>query len=178
MPMLDAYIPEGALPAEAEKTLLKTLTDILIRHEGGDPTHPAMRAIAKVWLHRPALVLQAGEEPDSPHYRLITSVPEGQFDDERRASMVAAMTEAILAAEEDRYDRDPLRIWVFTNEIPEGTWGGGGQIARLADIVGFVVGDAEKGRKYAGLVLGGDKQKGRQYADQLLAEWRGATAAV
>jgi phenylpyruvate tautomerase PptA (4-oxalocrotonate tautomerase family) len=109
---------------------------------------------------------------------MITSVPEGQFDDERRTSMVAAITEAILAAEDGRYDRDPLRIWVFTNEIPEGTWGGGGKIARLADIVGLVVGDAEKGRKYAGFVLGGDRQKGRAYAEQLLAESRGATSAV
>jgi phenylpyruvate tautomerase PptA (4-oxalocrotonate tautomerase family) len=173
MPMLDAYIPEGALPAEAEKRLLKTLTDILIRHEGGDPKEPGIRAIAKVWLHRPALLLQGGEEPDAPHYRMITSVPQGQFDDERRANMVAAMTEAILTAEEDRYDRDPLRVWVFCNEIPDGTWGGGGQIARLADIVGFALGDRERGRIYAGLVLG-DLKKRREYAEQVLAERRGA----
>lgn len=178
MPMLDAYIPEGALPVDAEKTLLKTLTDILIRHEGGDPTSPAIRAIAKVWLHRPALVLQGGEEPAVPHYRLITSVPEGQFDDERRADMVAAITEAVLAAEDGRYDRDPRRIWVFANEIPEGTWGGGGKIARLADIVGYAVGDAEKGRKYAQLVLGGNQQKGWEYIEQVLAESRDTASTV
>ena len=149
MPMLDAYIPEGALPADAEKALLNKLTDVLLEHEGADPRNPAARALAKVWLHRPAAMLHAGNEPDMPHYRVIASVPEGQFDDERRASMVAAVTEAILAAEDGRYDGDPLRIWVFANEIPDGTWGGGGRIARLADIAGLVLGDAEKGRKYA-----------------------------
>src|ERR1700745_1081921 len=148
MPMLDAYIPEDALPAEAEKALLVTLTDVLIAHEGVDPRNPAARALAKVWLHRPTAVLHAGEQPTAPHYRVIASVPEGQFDDERRASMVAAVTEAILDAEDGRYDRDPLRIWVFANEIPDGTWGGGGRIARLADIAGIVMGDRDQGRGY------------------------------
>ena len=69
--------------------------------------------------------------------------------------MVAAVTEAILDAEDGRYDRDPLRIWVFANEIPDGTWGGGGRIARLADIAGMVLGDADKGRAYAERRLAG-----------------------
>jgi phenylpyruvate tautomerase PptA (4-oxalocrotonate tautomerase family) len=149
MPMLDAYIPEGALPAAAEQALLATLTDVLLEHEGADPTNPAARALAKVWLHRPAAVLHAGEQPAAPHYRVIASVPEGQFDDERRAAMVAAVTEAILDAEGGSYDRDPNRIWVFATEIPDGTWGGGGRIARLADIAAHVLGDAEEGRAYA-----------------------------
>jgi phenylpyruvate tautomerase PptA (4-oxalocrotonate tautomerase family) len=153
--MLDAYIPEGALPAEAERALLVRLTDVLLEHEGADPANPAARALAKVWLHRPAAVLHAGEEPAAPHYRVIASVPEGQFDDERRASMVAAVTDAILDAEDGRYHRDPLRIWVFANEIPDGTWGGGGRITRLADIAGFVLGDAGRGRAYAERRLAG-----------------------
>jgi phenylpyruvate tautomerase PptA (4-oxalocrotonate tautomerase family) len=154
MPMLDAYIPEGALPAEAEKKLLSTLTDVLLEHEGADPTNPAARALAKVWLHRPALLLHAGEEPESPHYKVVASVPQGQFDDERRASMVAAVTAAILDAEEGRYQPDSTRIWVFASEVPDGTWGGAGRIARLADIAAMVSGDAEKGRQYAERRLG------------------------
>jgi phenylpyruvate tautomerase PptA (4-oxalocrotonate tautomerase family) len=155
MPMLDAYIPQGALPADAEKALLVTLTDVLLEHEGVESGNPAARALAKVWLHRPTAVLHAGEEPAAPHYRVIASVPEGQFDDDRRASMVAAVTEAILDAEDGRYDRDPMRIWVFANEIADGTWGGGGRIARLADIAGFVLGDPEQGRAYAERRLAG-----------------------
>jgi phenylpyruvate tautomerase PptA (4-oxalocrotonate tautomerase family) len=149
MPMLDAFIPEGALAAEAEDQLLSDLTDILLRHEGADPSDPAARSIAWVYLHRPAALVVGGEPADEPRYRFIASVPEGQFDDERRQAMVEAVTERVLDAENGAYERDPLRVWVFANEIPDGTWGGGGRIVRLADIVGYVVGDPEKGRQYA-----------------------------
>ena len=37
MPLLDAYIPAGALTPAAEAQLLSTLTDLLITHEGADP---------------------------------------------------------------------------------------------------------------------------------------------
>jgi phenylpyruvate tautomerase PptA (4-oxalocrotonate tautomerase family) len=149
MPMLDAFIPEGALAAEAEEQLLSDLTDILLRHEGADPSDPAARSIAWVYLHRPASLFVGGEPADEPRYRFIASVPEGQFDDERRQAMVEAVSERVLDAENGAYERDPLRVWVFANEIPDGTWGGGGRIVRLADIVGYVVGDPEKGRQYA-----------------------------
>jgi len=41
MPMLDAYIPEGALPPEAEDKLLARLTGLLLQHEGVDPANQA-----------------------------------------------------------------------------------------------------------------------------------------
>jgi phenylpyruvate tautomerase PptA (4-oxalocrotonate tautomerase family) len=149
MPMLDAYIPEGALPATAEKELLATLTDILLRHEGADPADPAARSLAWVFLHRPTAVFVAGEPAGAPHYRIVASVPQGQFDDDRRQAMVEAVTNAVLDAEAGTRERDPRRVWVFATEIPDGTWGGGGRIATLADIAGFVMGDLEKGRAYA-----------------------------
>jgi phenylpyruvate tautomerase PptA (4-oxalocrotonate tautomerase family) len=149
MPMLDVFIPEGALSAEAEQALLSRLTDILLRNEGADPADPRARAIAWVFLHRPAAVFVAGERAAEPRYRIVASVPEGQFDDERRAAMVKDVTDAVLAAEDGTYPADPQRVWVFANEIPDGTWGGAGRINTLADIVGYVVGDAEKGRAYA-----------------------------
>lgn len=149
MPMLDAYIPEGALPAEAEEKLLSKLTDILIRHEGADPSNPAVRSIAWVFLHRPEAVFVAGERAEVPRYKIVTSVPEGQFDDERREAMVAAVTDAVLDAEDGAHERDPMRVWVFPTEIPDGTWGAAGRIFHLADIAGFAMGDAERGREYA-----------------------------
>jgi len=155
MPMLDAFIPEGALSAEAEKGLLSDLTDILLRHEGADPSNPAARSIAWVFLHRPASVFVAGEPAEQPRYRIIASVPQGQFDDERRQAIVEVVTETVLDAENGAYERDPLRVWVFANEIPDGTWGGGGRIVTLADVAGFVMGDVEQGRDYAAKRLGG-----------------------
>jgi phenylpyruvate tautomerase PptA (4-oxalocrotonate tautomerase family) len=159
MPMLDAYIPEGALSEEAEQALLAQLTDILLRTEGADPpsAYPIARQYAYVWLHRPVKILAGGEATSAPLYRIFASVPEGQYDDERRTSMVAEVTEAVHDAEAGSYDWDPMRVWVFANEVPEGTWGAGGQIYRLADIAGVVFGDAEKGRRHAERRLGVSK---------------------
>jgi len=95
----------------------------------------------------PALV--AGEYAAEPRYRFIASVPEGQFDDDRRAAIVRDVTDAVLRAENNAHPYDPNRVWVFTNEIPDGTWGGAGRINTLADIVGYVIGDAEAGRAHA-----------------------------
>jgi phenylpyruvate tautomerase PptA (4-oxalocrotonate tautomerase family) len=149
MPMLDAYIPEGALTPEAEEALLARLTDLLLEHEGADPTNPVARSIAWVFLHRPEAVFVAGERASLPRYRIVASVPEGQFDDERRQAMVAAVTEAVLDAEPEGRDRDPMRVWVFPSSVPDGTWGGGGRIVTLADIATFVTGDPEASRAYA-----------------------------
>jgi phenylpyruvate tautomerase PptA (4-oxalocrotonate tautomerase family) len=79
MPMLDAFIPEGALSPEAEKELLSNLTDILLRTEGADPTDPRARSIAVLSLHRPAAVYVAGEPAEAPRYRIFASVPQARF---------------------------------------------------------------------------------------------------
>jgi hypothetical protein len=45
-------------------------------------------------------------------------------------------------------------VWVFPTEMPEGTWGAGGRVVRLADIVNYVVGDREAAERYAARRLG------------------------
>jgi phenylpyruvate tautomerase PptA (4-oxalocrotonate tautomerase family) len=149
MPMLDAFIPRGALSPEAERELLARLTDLLIEYEGADPTNENVRSIAWVFLHRPETVFVAGAPAQEPRYRFLASVPEGQLDDERRNGMVAAITDAVLDAEQGAHERDPGRVWVFPTEIPDGTWGALGRIVTLADIAGFALGDAERGRLHA-----------------------------
>jgi len=149
MPMLDAYIPAGALTPEAEERLLARLTDVLIINEGADPTNPQVRSIAWLFVHRPEAVYVAGERAAAPHYRFVASVPEGQYDAERRTAMAREITEAVLDAEDAGHDRDPSRVWVFTPEIPDGTWGALGRIVTLADIATFATGDAERGARHA-----------------------------
>ncbi len=149
MPMLDAYIPAGALEPAAEEKLLAELTDLLIVNEGADPSNPQVRSIAWLFVHRPEAVFVAGSRASAPRYRFIASVPEGQYDGERREAMAHDITEAVLDAEQGAYERDPMRVWVFTPEIPDGTWGGGGRIVTLADIATFSSGDPERGRRYA-----------------------------
>ena len=154
MPMLDVTIAEGALSAEAEQQLLARLTDVLLEHEGADPTDPKARSIAWVILHRPAAIFVAGIPEQEPHYRVVASVPEGQLDDVRRQAMVAAVTEAVLDAEAGVRPRDPNRVWVFPTQVPEGTWGAGGRVVGLEDIAAFVIGDGDKARRYAQSRLG------------------------
>lgn len=149
MPMLDAYIPEGALSAAAEEKLLADLTDILLINEGADPSNPQVRSIAWLFLHRPEAVFVAGARASAPRYRFVASVPEGQYDAERRQAMVHDITEAVLDAEQGAHERDPMRVWVFTPEIPDGTWGAIGRIVTLADIATFATGDPEHGQRYA-----------------------------
>ncbi|MGW0658082.1 tautomerase family protein [Streptodolium elevatio] len=149
MPMLDAYIPSNALPAEVERELLAELTDILLRNEGANPTDAAARSIAWVFLHRPETVYVAGAPADEPRYRFVATVPQGQFDDGRRAKLVAEVTAAVLAAEGTTDPRAASRVWVFATEMPDGTWGGAGRINRLADIAGYVLGDPQAGAEYA-----------------------------
>lgn len=164
MPMLDITIPENALSPAAETALLERLTNVLLQHEGADPQNPRARAIAWVFLHRPTKLFVAGQPATAPHYRVVASVPQGQFDDERRGGMVATVTEAVLDAEAGAHPRDPKRVWVFANEIPDGTWGGAGRIFRLADIAGMVLGDREKGRQYAERRLGTGKPRSTKEA--------------
>ncbi len=149
MPMLDAYIPAGALSAAAEEKLLADLTDLLITHEGADPTNPQVRSIAWLFVHRTETVFVAGAPASEPRYRFIASVPEGQYDPDRRQAMVESITEAVLDAEQGAHERDPSRVWVFTPEIPDGTWGALGRTVTLADIATFATGDPERGRRYA-----------------------------
>lgn len=151
MPMLDAYIPEGALDPDAEKALMGTLTNTLLRWEGADPDDERARSLGWVFLHRPATVYVAGElaTADEPRYRIVASVPEGQLDNERRKGMIAEITQNVLDAEPADRKADPFRVWVFANQIPEGSWGADGHVFGLADIAEFVVGDAEAGKAHA-----------------------------
>ena len=149
MPQLDAYIPAGALTPGAEADLIAKVTDLLIRHEGADPTNETVRSIAWVFVHRPETVYVGGRPAAAPRYRFVASVPEGQFNEERRQAMTAEITEAVLDAEQGAHPRDPMRVWVFTLEVPEGAWGGGGRVVTLADIAGLALGDPEAGREYA-----------------------------
>jgi phenylpyruvate tautomerase PptA (4-oxalocrotonate tautomerase family) len=133
MPFADAYIPEGALSPAAERALVAELTDLLIEHEGVDPNNPVTRHMAWVFVHRPDVYV-AGRPPNTPRYRFICQVPEGQYDAERRAALTAGITEAVARAENGAFPNPEIRVAVFACEVPEGWWGGVGRTLGLADI--------------------------------------------
>ena len=121
MPMIDVTIPEGALKPEAEERLLKELTDILIRAEGYTPEkNKVAQSVTWLFLHRPAALYRAGARSDTVRYRIVPTVPEGQYTDAAREFLVRECTEAVVrAAGGKREDVAPF-VWVFPTEIPDG----------------------------------------------------------
>jgi phenylpyruvate tautomerase PptA (4-oxalocrotonate tautomerase family) len=143
--MIDALWPENALTPEAEDRLVKELTDILIDAKGYDPRNPVARAVTVFHLHRPVAIYVVGERVDVMRYRIIPSVPEGQYTDESRKALVKAVTEAIARAESRPFEDVAPRVWVFPTEIPDGTWGSRGALWRLPDIHALLAGEPERG---------------------------------
>jgi phenylpyruvate tautomerase PptA (4-oxalocrotonate tautomerase family) len=76
-------------------------------------------------------VYAAGRPVAEPIVRLEVTTPEGALSDRRRAELVENATrtirEAAGIAEEDVLQR----IWVVCREVPEGSWGAGGQVVRF-----------------------------------------------
>jgi phenylpyruvate tautomerase PptA (4-oxalocrotonate tautomerase family) len=136
MPMIDAFIPEGALNPTAEARLMEELTDILIRHEGLDPTNQRIRDVTWIFLHHPT-IFRAGSPAPAPLYRVTPTVPEGQYDDAARAGLVREVTQAVARAEGGNFEEVSSRVWVFPTEILDGGWGSRGVVRRLPDIMGY-----------------------------------------
>jgi len=169
MPMLDAYIPEGALSPAAEAELVGKISDLLLKYEGVDPANETGRHLAWVFVHRPTVYV-GGSRPASPRYRFICQVPEGQYDDARRAAVTREITQAVVEAEGGAWPHPEFRVVVFTVEVPEGWWGGGTGMLRLADIYELVwpptPGMDGEPRETATRVLA---DRRRQQAQQILA---------
>lgn len=142
MPMIDVYIPEGALAPQAEAQLMNELTGTLIRHEGLDPDNPRVRDVTWIFVHRPAAVYRAGTVAPAPIYRIVPTVPEGQYTDNARAALIADVTAAIARAEGVAIDTVATRVWVFPTEIDDGCWGSRGVVRRLPDIMDHFGGEA------------------------------------
>lgn len=144
MPMIDAVIPEDALPPEAETRLIKEVTDILIRAEGFDPTSAVVQRAAVAYLHRPVATYVGGARTTEPRYRITTSVPEGKYSDEAIKTLVREITEAFARAEGTSFEDIAPRVWIFPTEISEGRWGAGGIILGIAEIQARLAGEPQR----------------------------------
>jgi phenylpyruvate tautomerase PptA (4-oxalocrotonate tautomerase family) len=159
MPMLDLFIPTGALQPDAERKLVDELTTILLEAEGADPNNAFVRGIAWAFIHRTEMFV-AGAPADKPHYRVVATVPQGNLNGvERRNRLVSEVTNAVLRAEGASTDHDRRRVWVFPVEMPDGHWGGGGSIVALESLMTMIAGDPEKGRALAQRRLAESRQE-------------------
>ncbi len=158
MPMIDLTLPEHALAPEATAAPLDRLTGILIRAEGV-PDNARARSVS--WAFATTSTLTVGGAPAArARYRVVATVPHGALDERAKSLLVAEVTEAVLAAEGSTPDREnAMRVWCLVNEVPEGSWGAAGRIARLEDIATFVLGDAAAGKAFAASRLGGPRPR-------------------
>jgi phenylpyruvate tautomerase PptA (4-oxalocrotonate tautomerase family) len=74
----------------------------------------------------------------------VPTVPEGQYTDASRKSLVKAVTEAVVRADGGEYQNVAPLVWVFPTEIPDGQWGSRGVIRRLPEIQAFIAGEHER----------------------------------
>jgi phenylpyruvate tautomerase PptA (4-oxalocrotonate tautomerase family) len=140
MPMIDLTLPKGALSDRAKTELMEALTHTLLKWEGAKSDNRRARSIAWTFLHEPELVTVAGRPTEKPRYRVVVGVPQGSIGDEEKQGLVAEVTDQVLRAENPDSDPTPRsanRVWVIIDEIPDGSWGGGGRISRLEDIMTF-----------------------------------------
>ena len=137
MLMLDAHIFESAVTPEAERTRRGTGTDLLIEHEGADPTNEKVRSLAWVSVHRHETFL-AGAPAEAPHHKFVCHAPEGQYDEKRGVAVTNAMTDVLGDPEERRWPDPEARAWVFTFDVLGATRSGlGGRVLRLSDITEY-----------------------------------------
>lgn len=102
------------------------------------------QSVTVVFLHRPAAVFVAGAPSQKPRYRIVPSVPEGQYTDASRKALVKDVTAAVVRAEGSNVEDVAPRVWVFPTEVEDGTWGSRGGVHRTADIHAFIAGEHER----------------------------------
>src|SRR4051812_38180434 len=131
MPMMDLTMPEGALTADARTALVDELTTVLLRAERA-PDTDFFRSITWAFVHElpEGCVLSAGRPVERPVVRLEGTTPQGALSDPRRAELVSEATRVICDAL-GHAGTDAKRVWVICHEIPEGSWGAGGDVVRF-----------------------------------------------
>jgi phenylpyruvate tautomerase PptA (4-oxalocrotonate tautomerase family) len=116
MPMVDVYIPEGALLPDVEDRLLEEITDAVIRIETFEPAAERPKSTMWVLLYRPKIFI-GSNIPALPRYRFIVSVPGNQH--ERRHAVISAITAAVARAESSTPEDVSPRVWMFPIDVPD-----------------------------------------------------------
>jgi phenylpyruvate tautomerase PptA (4-oxalocrotonate tautomerase family) len=146
MPQIEIHAPKGAFTPEAKAALVEKASKLLLKMEGA-PETPEALGITWCFVREYAVDdLWVGGKP-APYavYRVVLTVPEGATGFhgpallERRDAMVRKTTELVLTAEGTAYSPAQAgRVWVQIIEIPNGFWGGFGEIADVMDVATFV----------------------------------------
>jgi phenylpyruvate tautomerase PptA (4-oxalocrotonate tautomerase family) len=138
MPMIDFTLPRDALSTEIRDRLVDDLLTTLLRWERA-PENARSKSLAWAFVHVADSLIVASSPSGLPHYRVRVTTPQGALDDDRRAGLVADVTELVLRAEGSPVTPEhAFRVWVLLEEIADGSWGAEGRIWRFGDIARFV----------------------------------------
>ena len=123
VPMVDLTLPADALDDDTRADLVQKLLATLLRWEGA-PEGDRAKSLAWAFVHLADAVVVAHSPSGRPHYRVEVATPQGALDDERRAGLVADVTDLVLAAEGTaNTPEDAFRVWVILREVAEGAGG-------------------------------------------------------
>jgi phenylpyruvate tautomerase PptA (4-oxalocrotonate tautomerase family) len=152
MPMVNVWVPKGALSAEQQASLSDKLTHALLLIEGRmnkEIHNPAALSIAWVLFHEvePTGWAIGGKlddtyAPEGGRFLTVVTVPGGALDHEGAKPAVVetvhtAFREILgLPAKKKGTYWAP---WVIIQEVPEGNWGAGGVIRHLKEIGAYAM---------------------------------------
>ncbi|WP_049572301.1 tautomerase family protein [Nocardiopsis sp. SBT366] len=138
MPMIRLTCPAGALTEQGRADVQRDLAAALLQWEGA-PDTDFFRAQAWSYLEELPAGAQTTSGDAEPRFLVNVTVPQGALSERRRAGLVQNATRIVLEAAGLAQDQ-ALRVWVLIHEQPEGTWGAGGSIVRLADLAAMAGG--------------------------------------
>lgn len=134
MPLIQVTAPAGALSKKNQDSLMTRVSNAVLRSEGADTDDPA--ALALVWgtYSEPSThgSYVGGESLQASPLIIAVTTPAGALDQGARQTLVKDIGEIVddlVGPFEGR-----LNHWAMLYELDEGSWGGGSQIFRLADI--------------------------------------------
>jgi phenylpyruvate tautomerase PptA (4-oxalocrotonate tautomerase family) len=154
MPIMNVRYGAGDLNDASKASLAKSLTEVMIRMEGGANTRGG-RAFAWVLFEELARGnwWAGGEIEDgyiSPPGRFLVnvSIPEGYMSAGHKREVQTWVTDAILTATGASGEDAGHSIQVVIDEIAEGNWAAAGRTISLADIADSV-GLSKSGPRFA-----------------------------
>ena len=138
MPMIELTLPENTLSQSDQNKLMKQLTNTLLKWEGAPIDNAMAQAISWGFVdQKPAGTFYVGGAPiEEDHWRVKVTVPEGVFDDDKKAGLVKDVTEIIETVASD--NAAGFRCWCIIREVKDGNWGSDSKIFRRRDIVKMV----------------------------------------
>src|ERR671918_1486430 len=145
MPIIEMYVPQGALDVATKRRLHERVGRQVLEVEGASyDTSPLARELTWMFIREaPEGSWSVGGEPltgdSEPRFFTRVSTPQGALDDERRAEIVARVHEELAAA----LGRDPGKLHHFCWIGESYTASGGGTIVSFAELMGLLGLDPE-----------------------------------